>query len=73
MNASCWWVGGRYALTLTGDALDSTELYDPRTNAWREGPRLAEARSAHTTTLVGRVLVVVAGRPSGWGGERARP
>ena len=66
-------VGGRALRDghVTGDALDSTERYDPRTNTWRAGPRLAQARSAHTTTLVGRVLALVAGSPSGWGGERA--
>jgi N-acetylneuraminic acid mutarotase len=65
-------VGGRAYVegSLSDQALDSTELYDPRRNRWTPGPRLQEARSSHTTTLVGGVLVIAGGMPSGWGGQR---
>ncbi len=46
----------------TGDrfvALSSTELYDPKKNAWSQGPSLNEARNVHTATKLadGRVLI----------------
>jgi Galactose oxidase, central domain len=66
-------VGGRaFDDMASSESLDSTELYEPRGNRWVPGPRLAEARHYHTTTLMGRVLVIVGGMPSGWGGERPR-
>ncbi|MCA2979200.1 MAG: hypothetical protein INH41_07800 [Myxococcaceae bacterium] len=42
------------------EPLASTELFDPRTGAWRRGPPMMTARSGHTATLLddGRVLVV---------------
>ena len=32
--------------------LATTEIYDPRTNGWSAGPKLATARSSHTATLL---------------------
>jgi hypothetical protein len=43
-----------------GQALASTELYDPRADRWTAGPSLLAARREHTATLLpdGSVLVV---------------
>ncbi len=41
-------------------ARDSVELFDPKTNQWKPGAPMAQARNWHTATLLddGRVLVV---------------
>jgi hypothetical protein len=64
--------GGRAYVdgTLSDVALDSTEIYDPRRDRWMPGPRLQTARSSHTATLVGSVLVIAGGMPSGWGEQK---
>lgn len=43
-----------------GETLRSTQLYDPKSDTWTDGPNIAEARSDHTATVLGdgRVLVV---------------
>lgn len=71
-DGSVWVVGGRAMVdgSMSSDVLSATELYDPRKDAWRPGPTLDHARAYHSTTVVGRVLLVAGGSPSGWGGER---
>jgi hypothetical protein len=66
-------IGGRVfdASGLTRTALASIEAFDPRTNTWSRLPPLRFARSEHSATLVGGVVVVAGGRPSGIGAERA--
>jgi hypothetical protein len=65
-------VGGRaYADGyLTDEVLDGSEIYEPRRDQWMPGPRLEQGRSNHTATLVGSVLVIAGGSPSGWGSEK---
>jgi hypothetical protein len=65
-------IGGRSFADgyLSDEALDTSEIYVPRTDRFTAGPRLAQARSDHTTTLVGGVLVIAGGMPSGWGGQK---
>ncbi len=50
-------VGGRGAEALV--ELATTDLYEPKKNAWKPGPQLATGRSGHTATLLddGRVLI----------------
>ena len=52
--------------------LASTELFDPKTNAWRAGPPMTTARAGHTATLLddGRVLVVGGTAPARDGSAR---
>jgi N-acetylneuraminic acid mutarotase len=47
------------------EALDSAEVFDPKTKAWRAVGALADARNGHTATklLDGTVLVVGGARP----------
>jgi N-acetylneuraminic acid mutarotase len=47
------------------DALDSAEVFEPKTNTWRLVGPLAEARNGHTATKLadGSVLVVGGARP----------
>lgn len=65
-------IGGRSFADgfLSDEALDSSEIYEPRGDRWTAGPRLAKARSDHTATLVGGVLVLAGGMPSGWGAQK---
>jgi Galactose oxidase, central domain/Kelch motif len=66
-------VGGRSLLPgsdgdeLESHALATTEVFDPATGAWSPGPKLNDARTDHTSTLLpdGRVLV--------GGGYRSNP
>jgi N-acetylneuraminic acid mutarotase len=50
---------GGLLLPQGGTALNSVEIYDPASNAWRQAAPLAQARFEHTGTLLpdGRVLV----------------
>lgn len=43
-----------------GGQLASTEIFDPRTQSWRDGPPLAHPRQLHTATSLidGRVIVI---------------
>lgn len=65
-------IGGRSIIdgSLSGEVLATTELYEPRGDRWLPGPRLDEGRSGHTATLVGGVLVIAGGMPSGWGEQK---
>lgn len=47
-------------------ALASTELFEPKTGAWKPGPPMTAARAGHTATalLDGRVLVVGGSAPA---------
>lgn len=42
-----------------------TELFDPETNTWTDGPTLKYGRGSHSTTLLDGVLVIAGGRR--WG------
>src|SRR5206468_7693924 len=55
-DARLFVIGGR----ASGALLDSTEIYDPKTNVFASGPSLNLARAGHTATLLpdGRIVVV---------------
>lgn len=42
-------------------ALRSTEVFDPKTLRWAEGPVLTQARSGHTATLTGSTVFIAGG------------
>jgi hypothetical protein len=44
-----------------GEALDSTELFDPATNTFRAGPALVRPRADHVAVLSGPYVVLVGG------------
>lgn len=48
----------------TGEALDSTELFDPATGVFGPGPPLLAPRAAHVAVLAGPDLVLVGGTES---------
>jgi len=52
-------VTGGQEESVAGQALSSTEIYDPRTAVWKATGNMATARTGHTATLLagGRVLV----------------
>lgn len=52
-----WAIAGRWE----GGILDSTEIFDPDSGSWRNGPTLNEARSGFGAAVVGDVLVVAGG------------
>jgi hypothetical protein len=56
---------GGILLPQGGTTLNSVEIYDPASNAWRQVAPLAQARFDHTATLLpdGRVLVTGGARP----------
>lgn len=56
-ESGIWAIAGRWA----GHVLDTTEIYDPGSDAWRPGPRLDAARSGFGATLVGESIFVAGG------------
>ena len=52
-----WAIAGRWE----GQAYRSTEIYDPASDAWRDGPNLVEARSGFGATVVGESIIVAGG------------
>ncbi|MGH3650162.1 MAG: Kelch repeat-containing protein [Acidimicrobiia bacterium] len=52
-----WALAGRWQ----GEMFDSTEIYDPETDSWRDGPGLNEARSGFGATVAGETIVVAGG------------
>ena len=57
MNGKLWVIGGRDP---SGASLDNTQIYDPATNSWSDGPPLIPARSFADAVTVNR---------EGWGQE----
>lgn len=58
-RALCAGGAGPSELLDGGEATDETDLYDPATRAWSRGPKMHEARIAHTATALpdGRIMV----------------
>jgi hypothetical protein len=52
-----WAIAGRWM----GEILDTTEIYDPLADGWREGPRLNEPRSGFGAAVVGDGIIVAGG------------
>jgi N-acetylneuraminic acid mutarotase len=52
-----WAIAGRWL----GEIFDSTEIFDPDSGSWRNGPTLTEARSGFGAAVVGDTLVVAGG------------
>lgn len=50
-----------------GDALDTSEIYDPATDRWSDGPRLGVARGASRAAAIGETIYLV----GGLGGDRS--
>ena len=52
-----WAIAGRWE----GEIFDSTEIFDPDSGSWRNGPTLNEARSGFGAAVVGDAVMVVGG------------
>jgi N-acetylneuraminic acid mutarotase len=52
-----WAIAGRWM----GEILDTTEIYDPAADGWREGPRLTEPRSGFGAAVVDDAIIVAGG------------
>ncbi len=52
-----WALGGRWS----GDAVSSTEVFDPESRAWRVGPAMNEERSGFGASVVDESIVVAGG------------
>jgi N-acetylneuraminic acid mutarotase len=52
-----WAIAGRWM----GEIFDTTEIYDPEAESWREGPTLTEPRSGFGAAVVGKVVIVAGG------------
>jgi hypothetical protein len=63
-------VTGGYTDTTETAALSTTEIYDPKTNAWSPGPKLNHARGGHAAVSLASGAIVVAGGESSGAVER---
>jgi hypothetical protein len=57
LDGEVWAIAGRWA----GEIHDTTEIYDPAAESWREGPSLTEPRSGFGAAVVGKVIIVAGG------------
>ncbi len=56
-DGDLWALGGRWS----GDAVSSTEVFDPESGEWRAGPAMNEARSGFGAAVVDDSIVVAGG------------
>lgn len=61
LDGEIWAIAGRWQ----GDFFVSTEIYDPVTDLWREGPALVHARSGFGAATVDDIIVVAGGEVFG--------
>jgi hypothetical protein len=61
LDGEIWAIAGRWS----GAIHSSTEIYDPGSGTWREGPPLVEARSGFGAVAVGDTIVVAGGEVFG--------
>lgn len=61
LDGEIWAIAGRWQ----GEIFSSTEVYDPGTDTWREGPTLLEPRSGFGATVSGETIVVAGGEVFG--------
>jgi hypothetical protein len=57
VEGEVWAFAGRWM----GEIFDTTEIYDPEAESWREGPTLTESRSGFGAAVVGKVVIVAGG------------
>ena len=56
LEGEIWAIAGRW-----DEVFDTTEVFDPETQAWRAGPSLGEARSGFGAAVVDGAIVVAGG------------
>lgn len=61
LDGEIWAIAGRWR----GQIFSSTEVYDPRSDTWRPGPSLVEARSGFGATTYADTVVVAGGEVFG--------
>ena len=57
LDGEIWALAGRWE----GEIFDTTEVYDPDTQTWRDGPSLGEPRSGFGAAVVDGAIVVAGG------------
>jgi N-acetylneuraminic acid mutarotase len=65
-------LGGRDQVQ-TPDYFEDSEIYDPSTNTWSEGPSLVQSRAWHTATSLANGTIVVTGGMAGSMQTSGRP